>query len=82
MRACKFEVLKEVWRRMVVPSIMYGMDVMVWNESYINKLEVVENRVVRMALNVSLYAATEALRGDIGSPGENGLIKVSAKDVF
>lgn len=47
-------------------SVMYGMDVMVWNESYINKLEVVENRVVRMSLNVSLYAATEALRGDIG----------------
>ena len=66
MRACKYEVLREVWKSVAVPSIMYGMDVMVWNESEIDKLEVAQNRVARMALNAPRYTAVEALRGDMG----------------
>ena len=34
---------------MAVPSIMYGMDVTAWNENEIDKLEVGQNRVARMA---------------------------------
>lgn len=49
-----------------VPSIMYGMDVIAWNESEIEKLEVGQNSVARMALSASKYAAVEALRGDTG----------------
>ena len=29
MRTCKYDVLREVWKSVAVPSIMYGMDVMV-----------------------------------------------------
>ena len=66
MRACKYDVLREVWKSVAVPSIMYGMDVVAWNESEIEKLEVGQNRVARMALNAPRYAGTEALRGDMG----------------
>ena len=51
---------------MAVPSIMYGMDVIAWNESEIDRLEVVQNRTARMALYAPRYTAVEALRGDMG----------------
>ena len=66
MRACKYDVVREVWKSVAVPSIMYGMEVIVWNESEIDKLEVGQNRVARMALNAPRFAAVEALRGDMG----------------
>ena len=66
MRASKYDVLRDVWKSVAVPSIMYGMDVIAWNESEIDKLEVGQNRVARMALNAPRYAAREALRGDMG----------------
>ena len=40
MRASKYDVLREVWKSVAVPSIMYGMDVIAWRESEIDKLEV------------------------------------------
>ena len=66
MRASKYDVLREVWKSVAVPSIMYGMEVQAWNESEIEKLEVGQNRVARMALNAPRWAAVEALRGDMG----------------
>ena len=66
MRACKYDVLREVWKSVAVPSVMYGMNVVPWNESEIEKLDVRQNRVARMALNAPRYAAVEALRGDMG----------------
>ena len=45
---------------------MCGMDVTVWNENELEKLEVGHNRVARMALNTQRYAASEALRGHMG----------------
>ena len=66
MRACKYEVLREVWKSVAVPSVMYGMNVVTWNENEIGKLEVGQNKMARMALNAPRYAAVEALRGDMG----------------
>ena len=45
---------------------IYGIEVIAWNESEIDKLEVGQSRVVRMTLNAPRYAAVEALRGDMG----------------
>ena len=66
MRASKYDVLREVWKSVAVPSIMYGMDVIAWNENEIDRLEVGQNRVARMALKAPRYTAVEALRGDMG----------------
>ena len=52
MRASKYDVLREVWKSVDVPSVKYGMEVIAWSEKEIDKLEVGENRVARMALNV------------------------------
>ncbi len=38
------------------------MDVIAWNESEMDKLEVRQNRIARIALNAPRYAAVEALR--------------------
>ncbi|XP_063877492.1 uncharacterized protein LOC135109778 [Scylla paramamosain] len=66
MRASKYDVLREVWKSVAVPCIMYGMDVIAWNESEIDKLEVGQNKVARMALSAPRCTAVEALRGDMG----------------
>ena len=60
-------MLREVWKGVAVPSIMYGMDVIAWNENEIDKLEVGQCRVARLALSAPRYTAVEALRGDMGS---------------
>ena len=66
MRASKYDVLWEVRKSVAVPTIMYGMDVIPWTDNELEKLEVGQNRVARMALNAPRYAAIEALRGDMG----------------
>ena len=66
MRASKYDVLREIWKSVVVPSVMYDIEVIAWGEKKINKLEVGQNRVARMSLNAPRYAAVEALRGDMG----------------
>ena len=64
-----------------MPRIMYGMDVIACNnESEIDRLEVGQNRVVRMARNASRYTAVEALRGDMGwSTFRERLIKATLR---
>ena len=66
MRASNYDVLRELWKSVAVSSVMYGMEVIAWSEKEIDKLEVEQNRVARMALNTPRYAAVEALRGDMG----------------
>ena len=65
MRASKY-VLREIWKSVAVLSVMYGMEVIAWSEKEIDKLEVGQNRVARMALNAPRYAAVEALRDCMG----------------
>ncbi|MPC72494.1 hypothetical protein E2C01_066803 [Portunus trituberculatus] len=80
MRASKYGVLREVWKSVTVSSIMYGMDVIAWNKREIDKLEVGQCRVARLALNAPRYTAVEALRGDMGwSSFRERLIKVTLR---
>ncbi|MPC75191.1 hypothetical protein E2C01_069575 [Portunus trituberculatus] len=65
MRASKYDMLREVWKSVAVPSIIYVMDVIAWNKSEIDKLEVGQCRIARLALNALRYTAVEALRGDM-----------------
>ncbi|KAF2352389.1 hypothetical protein FHG87_016857 [Trinorchestia longiramus] len=43
---------------------MFGMNVMAWNGGALEKLEVLQNRVGRLALGTPKWTAAEALRGD------------------
>ena len=78
MRASNYDVVREVWKKVAVLSVMYGIDVIAiaWKENEIDKIQVWQNRVVRVALNAPMYTAVEAPRGDIGKVG--GLRCISA----
>ena len=49
-----------------VPSVLYGMNVMNWNEADYQKLEVVSNKVGRVPLGANGHLMVEAIRGDMG----------------
>jgi hypothetical protein len=38
VRASKYEVLREVWKSVAVPSIMYGLDVIAYSDGELDKL--------------------------------------------
>ena len=65
-RANKYLVVRELWKGMAVPSIMYGMNVLNWTECELQKLEVIQNKVGRVALGANGYVGVEAVRGDMG----------------
>ena len=65
-RANKYIVVRELWKTVAVPSTMYGMNIISWNEGDMQKFEVIQSKLSRVALGASGYAAVETLRGDMG----------------
>ena len=65
-RANRYEIIRVLWKTMAVSGIMYCMSVMPWTECELNKLEVIQNKVGRLALGAAKFAANEAIRGDMG----------------
>ena len=63
-RANRYECLKGIWKSIAVLSIMYGMNVMKWIKCELDKMEVVQNKVGRMALGGNRYVGVEAIRGE------------------
>ena len=63
MRASKYDVVRDVWKGVAVPSILYSMDVMVWSKRDIDKLEVCQNKIARVVLGLGAprYTSVEAL---------------------
>ncbi|KAF2345573.1 hypothetical protein FHG87_023672 [Trinorchestia longiramus] len=45
---------------------MYGMNVMAWNGGDLEKLELLQNRVERLALGTPKWTAVEVIREDLG----------------
>ena len=52
VRASKYEVLREVWKSVAVPSLMYAwsMDVIPWSNSELEQMEVTQRKVARLSL--------------------------------
>ncbi|KAF2346770.1 hypothetical protein FHG87_022474 [Trinorchestia longiramus] len=65
-RANKYECVRGIWKYVAVSSILFCMNVMAWNGGDLEKLEVLQNRVGRVALSAPKWTAAEALRGDLG----------------
>ena len=63
----KLLIGKTYWKSLVLPSILYGSNVMTLTEVEINKLQTIENGVYRQILGAPRYAANAALRGEIGA---------------
>ena len=65
-RANKYEVGRGLWKGVAVPSLMYGMDTVQWSKEEMDRIEVIQNRVGRLALGANRIVAVEAIRGDLG----------------
>ena len=65
-RANKYLVARELWKGMAVPSLMYGVNVLNWTEIELQILEVIQNKVGRVALGVNRYGCAKAIKGDMG----------------
>lgn len=59
----KYDILRDGWRSVAVPSIMYGVEVKTRNVSEADILAVGPNRVVRIAINAPKYIAIKAVWG-------------------
>ena len=66
MRGNKYEVLRNVWKTIAVPSLMRGLDVMPCTFGDCDRMDVIQNVVGRVALGANRYVGTEAIRGDMG----------------
>ena len=66
MRGNKYEVLRNVWKTIAVPSLMRGLDVMPCTLGDCDRLDVIQNVVGRVALGANRYVGVEAIRGDMG----------------
>ena len=62
----KYEIVRELWKGVTVPGILYAMNVLPWILDEIQKLEVIQNKVGRVGLGANKYSAVESIRGDIG----------------
>ena len=65
-RSNRYEIIRGIWKNIVVPSLLHGMDVVNWTMSEINKLESIQNKIGRLALGANKFVGVEAIRGDMG----------------
>ena len=66
-RACnRIGIGKTYWKNVVLPSTLYGGNIVVWREGEIGKLQVAENEVLRKMVGAPGYAALAGVRGEIG----------------
>ena len=65
-RANKYECIRGLWKGVAVPGIMYGMEVMHWTENELARLDVIQNKIGRVALGAKRWTGVEAVRGDMG----------------
>ena len=66
MRGNKYEVLRNIWKTIAVPSLMRGLDVIPCTLGDCDRLDVIQNVVGRVALGANRYVGVEAIRGDMG----------------
>ena len=66
-RACnRIGIGKTYWKNVVIPSVLYGSNVVVWRERDIEQLQVAENEVLRRMVGAPGYVALAGVRGEIG----------------
>ena len=61
-----YRVLRDLWKGMAVPRAMFAAEVLNHTAGEVKKLEVLQNKVARMALGANGYIAVAALKGEMG----------------
>ena len=80
LRSNKYEVCRMIWKAVAVPSLMYGMEVIDWSVGEISRMEVIQNKVGRLALGANRMVGVEAIRGEMGwSSFEERLFKAKLR---
>lgn len=75
-RANKYEILRGIWKNIAVPGLTYAMDTVNWTGGEVKQMDIVQNKIGRLALGARSYTAVEALRGEMGwSTFEERLMK-------
>lgn len=62
----RVEVADKLWNSMAVPGILYGAEVIQYNNEIIDKLEVVQNEMARWILGARRFCAVAAARAELG----------------
>ena len=63
----KILIGKTYWKSIVLPTILYGSNILGFTKTDIDKLQIIENRVYRHILGAPRYAQIPTLRGEIGA---------------
>ena len=63
----KLLIGKTYWKSIILPSILYGTNIINLSEDDIKDLQIIENNVYRSILNAPPYAPNVTLRGEIGA---------------
>ena len=67
-RSCnKLLIGKAFWKSIVLPSVLYGTNIINLTEDNINELQKIENSVYRSILGAAHYSPNVTLRGEIGA---------------
>ena len=67
-RSCnKLLIGKTFWKSIVLPSVIYGTNIINLTEDNINELQKIENSVYRSILGAAHYSPNVTLRGEIGA---------------
>ena len=67
MKSChKILIGKAYWKTMVLPSVLYGAELVTFRESDLNTMQIAENRVLRCMMQGPSYAPIAAMQGEVG----------------
>ena len=67
-KSCKKLLIgKTYWKNIILPSILYGTNIINLSEDDIKELQAIEYGVYRSILNAPPYAPNTTLRGEIGA---------------
>ena len=55
------------WKSIVLPSVLYGTNIINLTEENISELQIIENSVYRSILGAAHYSPNVTLRGDMGA---------------
>ena len=58
---------KTFWKGLAMPGFMYASEVMYFTKQELNNLQKINNQAHRYMLQVPIYTACEALRGEVGA---------------
>ena len=76
-------IIRDMWKMMAVPQIMYGLEVLSVNRRFTDTLEVVQNSVGKIALKANNLITKVAIQGEMGwSSFQDRVSKAKIKYMF